>query len=429
MAQGRHRTFDESSQDYRRYRERAFHVRDQTFRVVTKPGVFAWERLDRGTRLLIEAMDVCPADRVLDLGCGCGILGLAAAGMAPQGRVTLVDSSVVAVEAARRTLALNGVTHADVHLSDAASAVRDVAFDVVVTHLPRGKAIARQFIADAAAVLKPDGRLYLAGHKRAGIKPFVTYAQEVFGNGEVIALKKGYRVAVCVKDEDTTVPHTDYYRWHEFSAQVDGRAYRFVSKPGVFSWNELDAGTRVLVETMSVRPGDTALDLGCGCGIIGLIAAHKASQGRVCLTDSSVVAVEAARRTLALNGVTNAEVHLSDGAAAVREVPFDVVITNPPFHQGRKADYNVAHQFIRDAACVLQRRGRLYVVANRFIRYEGHMSEHFHQVSVAYEDNLYRVLLAVRPKKARGKTRRRKSCRDRGPANLASPQGASRPVR
>lgn len=393
--------------NYYRYRERTFHARNHAFRVVTKPGVFSWERLDTGTRLLIEAMDVDPADTALDLGCGYGIVGLAAAGMAPQGRVYLADSSTVGVEAARRTLALNDVTNAEVRLSDVASAVRDVAFDVVATHLPRGKVLARQFIAEAAAVLKPGGRLYLAGHKKAGIKPFVAYAQEVFGNGEVIVFKKGYRVAVCLKDGGTIVPQTDYHRWHEFSAEVRGRVYRFVSKPGVFSWDKLDAGTRVLIETMKIRPGDTALDLGCGYGIIGLIAAEKAHQGRVYLADSSVVAVEASRRTLALGGVTNAEAYLSDGAAAVRDVRFDVVVTNPPFHQERQTNYDVTHQFIRDAASVLQRRGRLYVVANRFIRYEGQMSEHFHEVSVAYEDNLYRVLLAVRPKKVVGKAAER----------------------
>jgi 16S rRNA G1207 methylase RsmC len=154
---------------------------------------------------------------------------------------------------------------------------------------------------------------------------------------------------------------------------------------------------------MKIRPGDTVLDLGCGWGIVGLIAAQKAQQGQVTLVDSSSVAVEAARRTLALNSVINARVLLSDGAAAVHDVRFDVVVTNPPFHQEQQTDYNVAHQFIRDAASVLQRRGRLYVVANRFIRYEHQMSECFHEVSVVYEDNLYRVLLAVRPKKAIGR--------------------------
>ncbi len=394
------RTFDWSPDDYRRYHERAFTVQGQGLRVVTKPGVFSWDRLDRGTQLLIETMHIDPTDTVLDLGCGYGVVGLAAARMALQGRVYLTDSNCVAVEAARRTLALNDVTNAKVRLSDVAAAVRDVQFDVVATHLPRGKTVARQFIADAAAVLKSGGRLYLAGHKQAGIKSFIAYAQEVFGSGNVIALKKGYRVAVCVKDENTTIPETDYHRWRELSAEVSGQRYRFVSKPGVFSWGRLDAGTRVLVETMKIRSDDTALDLGCGYGILGLIAAERAHQGQVHLTDSSAVAVEAARRTLALNGVTNAEVRLSDGVAAMHDLRFDVVVTNPPFHQARQTDYNVAHQFIRDAASVLGRRGRLYVVANRFIRYEHQMSECFHQVSVPYEDNLYRVLLAVRPKKA-----------------------------
>jgi 16S rRNA (guanine1207-N2)-methyltransferase len=386
------------SDDYYHYRERTFQAQDQTFRVVTKPGVFSWDRLDVGTRLLIETMEVDPDDTVLDLGCGYGVVGLAVAGMAPHGQAFLVDSNVVAVEAARRTLALNDVINAEVCLSDCASAVRDVAFDVVAAHLPRGKAIARQFIADAAAVLKPGGRLYLAGHKQTGIKPFIAYAQEIFGDGGIIGLKKGYRVAVCVKDESTIAPETGYHQWREFSAEINEQVIRFVSKPGIFSWDRLDAGTRVLVEAIKIRPGDTVLDLGCGYGVIGLIAAQKAQQGHVHLVDSSAVAVEATRRTMALNGTANAEVHLSDGAATLRDVRFDVVVTNPPFHQGQRTDYNVAHQFIRDAANILRRRGRLYVVANRFIRYEREMSEHFHEVGVVYEDNLYRVLLAVRPK-------------------------------
>jgi 16S rRNA (guanine1207-N2)-methyltransferase len=398
MSRGRNQSFDLISEGYHRYSERAFHARNQTFRVVTKPGVFAWDRLDVATRLLIETLEVEPSDTILDLGCGNGIVGLAAVGMAPQGQVHLADSNLVAVEAAQRTLALNGVTNAEVCLSDCASALRDVAFDVVATHLPRGKATARQFIADAAAVLKPGGRLYLAGHKRSGIKPFVAYAQQVFGNGGVIALKKGCRVTVCVKDENTAIPATDYYRWREFQAEIDGQIHPFISKPGVFSWNRLDAGTRILIETMKVRPADTVLDLGCGSGILGLIAAQKASQGQTYLVDSSILAVEASRRTLARHQVENAQVRLSDGVAAVRDVRFDLAVTNPPFHQERQTDYNVAHQFIQDAASVLQRRGRLYVVANRFIRYERQMNERFHQVSVAYEDNLYRVLLGVRPK-------------------------------
>ena len=388
--------------EYHRYREHAYITRKETFRVVTKPGILNWNRLDPGTRLLVEKMVIGPTDAVLDLGCGYGIVGLAAAKMAVQGQVHLVDSNVVAVEAARRTLALNDLSNAQVHLSDGAATLPAIAFDVVAAHLPRSKALARQFIVNAANALKPGGRFYLAGHKKTGVKSSVSYAQEVFGNSEVLAFKKGYRLVVCTKDADTTIPQTNYHHWHKFSVQVRDQNYSFISKPGVFSWDSLDAGSRVLVETMKIRPADRVLDLGCGCGIVGLAAAKMAVQGQVYLVDSNAIAVEAARRTLSLNSVINAQVHLSDSAAAVQEIAFDIVVTNPPFHQGRQTDYNIAHQFIRDAAAVLKRGGCLYVVANSFIRYEREMSKYFHEVNIVHKDNLYRVLLGKRPKKRDG---------------------------
>ncbi|MBN1580255.1 MAG: class I SAM-dependent methyltransferase [Anaerolineae bacterium] len=384
--------------DFHLYQETTITVHDEPYRIVTKPGIFSWDRLDDATALLIEQMQIAPGDTVLDLGCGYGLVGLVAANLAAQGRVYLVDNNVVAVEAARRTQAINGIGNVEVRIGDCASAVQDVLFDVVVSHLPRGKDVAQQFIADAAAVLKPGGRLYIAGHNKSGIKPFVRSAQTVFGNGEVVAYRRGCRVALCTKDEQTAIPETDYYRWHESSAQIGApsKRYLFAAKPGVFSWKELDEGTRALIETMAVRSGDKVLDIGCGSGIIGAVAAQKGEY--VYLVDSNLVAVSAARRTLALNGVHNAEVALSDGVQAVRDIRFDLVVTNPPFHQGRQTDYSVAHQFIQDAACVLNPKGRLYLVANRFIRYEHQMEQVFQDVRVAYEDNRFRVLFAQKPK-------------------------------
>jgi 16S rRNA (guanine1207-N2)-methyltransferase len=86
---------------------------------------------------------------------------------------------------------------------------------------------------------------------------------------------------------------------------------------------------------------------------------------------------------------------LSDCAAAVLERRFDVVITNPPFHQGVGVDYEVACQFVRDSARVLRSGGRLFLVANRFLRYGDLIKEVFGSVETAYADNRYHVLTAV----------------------------------
>jgi 16S rRNA (guanine1207-N2)-methyltransferase len=117
----------------------------------------------------------------------------------------------------------------------------------------------------------------------------------------------------------------------------------------------------------------------------------------VCV-DSSAAALQATRATLELNGVPEcAQVLASDCASAVCRLRFDVVATNPPFHQGLGVEYDVAQQFVRDAARMLNEGGRMYLVANRFIRYE-RLSElrGMSRVTTVYEDNRFRVLVAVR---------------------------------
>jgi 16S rRNA (guanine1207-N2)-methyltransferase len=80
----------------------------------------------------------------------------------------------------------------------------------------------------------------------------------------------------------------------------------------------------------------------------------------------------------------------------VSERRFDIVITNPPFHQGVGVDYEVACQFVRAAAQVLRPGGHLFLVANRFLRYGDLVKEVFGGVETVYADNRYHVLAAMR---------------------------------
>jgi len=343
-------------------------------------------------------LDIEPTAQVLDLGCGTGVLGLAAALMAPEGWVTLVDCNVAAVETARRTLALNGVTNAEVRLGDGVLGLSPNTFDVVVSHLPRGRAVIEAFIQGAAAVLRPGGRFYFVAHRDAGIRPALLYTEACFGKAGVIRRKKGYHVAMARKPEGLEVPLPEP-GYVTRTIEVAGRQATLVSKPGLFAWDRLDEGTAALIGAMEVRPGERVLDLGCGTGLVGLVAAWRG--GQVTMVDADVRAIEAARRTLEANGVEGVRLLLSDVAAAFLEEGrlkerFDVVATNPPFHQGVGVAYEVGCQFIADGARLLDRRGRLYVVANKFLRYDRLMARLLPSVRTLYEDNRYHVLLGER---------------------------------
>jgi 16S rRNA (guanine1207-N2)-methyltransferase len=204
--------------------------------------------------------------------------------------------------------------------------------------------------------------------------------------------------------EAEAVPSDSYARR---AIALDGIETSLVSKPGVFAWDRVDDGTAALIDTMEIAAHDYVLDLGCGTGLAGLAAARHATAGQVVLVDADVRAVESSRRTLEANNVTNAEVLLSDCGSSGFDRRFDVVITNPPFHQGVGVDYEVACQFVRDAAQLLRRGGRLFLVANRFLRYADHIREVFGNVTAAYADNRYHVLTAVAQKPGSGYNRNR----------------------
>jgi 16S rRNA (guanine1207-N2)-methyltransferase len=147
---------------------------------------------------------------------------------------------------------------------------------------------------------------------------------------------------------------------------------------------------------MRINPGDSVLDLGCGNGIVGLMAARMAARGNAVLLDSDAEAIRSATRSVEANALTNCTVLPSDAGSAVKTSSFDVVVTNPPFHVGRRAEFDIASQFIRDAWEVLKPGGRLYLVANQRLPYENTIRDCFGGFRVEREDHGYKVLSSVK---------------------------------
>ncbi len=227
----------------------------------------------------------------------------------------------------------------------------------------------------AAFALKPLGRLYLSGPKDRGIVTLAKRMKEVFGNVETLTISKGQRV-LCSQKRGPLNP------------------VALVPLP-VFAESKLDEGTRLLLDVMEVRTTDQALDLGCGAGFIGLYMARLATSGRVTMVDASLAAVSAAQQSVLQQGLTNVRVLPGNGAQAVLDQRFSLVATNPPFHQGGIQTLQIAERFIREAAQVLTAKGRFYLVANRFLKYEPTLKTCFDQVQEVGGNSRYKVLLAM----------------------------------
>ncbi len=180
-----------------RRRQLRFLYRGELLTFVVDTGVFAARGLDPGTALLIESLAVRPTDRVLDLGCGWGAVGVAASRSAPRGEVVLTDVNRRAARLAEENLRRNGVTNASVRVGRLFEPVGAGTFDVVATNPPyrAGRELVLELLAEAPAHLSPEGRLLLVGKGSQGIRFYQAWLAEHWApRVRVVGRRSGYRV-------------------------------------------------------------------------------------------------------------------------------------------------------------------------------------------------------------------------------------------
>ena len=139
-----------------------------------------------------------------------------------------------------------------------------------------------------------------------------------------------------------------------------------------FAGTAVDIGTRFLLSVVDdvVPDARTAVDLGCGTGVLATTLALRRPHLRVIATDQSAAAVASATATVAANGVSDrVAVVRDDGLAGQRDGSADLIVLNPPFHIGSAVHTGVAHRMFADAARVLAPGGELWTVWNSHLGY------------------------------------------------------------
>jgi 16S rRNA (guanine1207-N2)-methyltransferase len=177
--------------------ELRFLYRGEVLRFLVDRGVFASHGLDPGTALLIENLAVGRSDRVLDLGCGWGPVGVAAARSARDGHVVLTEVNRRAARLARQNLERNRVANAEVRVGPTFEPVADETFDVIASNPPyhAGRPLVLRMLREATQHLTPRGRLLLVGKGSQGIRFYQGWLEAHWpGPVEVLGRGSGYRV-------------------------------------------------------------------------------------------------------------------------------------------------------------------------------------------------------------------------------------------
>jgi len=265
-------------------------------------------------------------------------------------------------------------------------------YDLGLCLLTKHKAETLANLGRAWAALRPGGFLVCAGGNDVGAGSIERAFKTAIGG--VSALSKSH-CKVFWTERGDTVPPT-LAAWAEAGRMQQVAETGCWSRPGLYNWNKVDAGSALLTEHFPADLGGRVADLGAGWGYLSRMLLDRTPEiTSLDLFEAEWHAIEAARANLATSPASvRLGFHWHDVAAGLPPAGFDWVVMNPPFHQGKATDIDLGRAFIANAAAALAPGGRLLFVANRQLPYEPVVAAHFRAQTTLGETGVYKVILA-----------------------------------
>lgn len=186
-------------------------------------------------------------------------------------------------------------------------------------------------------------------------------------------------------------PYPSQYPLAEQGLQMQDHA-------GVFSQGKLDIGSRFFIEHIPAgNKAKTIIDLGCGNGLLGIVAAAKNPQAEIVFCDESFMATATAELNWQQNIGREQSCRAANGdcLSPLKDQSADLILNNPPFHQGNVVGDFIAQQMFNDAKRVLKPGGELWVVGNRHLGYHKSLKRLFGHCETIAGNSKFVVLKAV----------------------------------
>ncbi len=186
----------------------------------------------------------------------------------------------------------------------------------------------------------------------------------------------------------------DFYKKEDFGmikTKIKGIDFVFETNDRVFSPKDIDLGTLSMLSVVDFQQTDKVLDLGCGYGVVGILAAKIVGEDNVVMIDIDEDAIKLSKKNACLNNVSGIKILKSNGFANLDEKDFTLILSNPPYH----ADFSVAKMFIEKGFNRLCIGGKMYMVTKRKKWYKNKLIAIFGGVKI-WELNGYFVFMSIK---------------------------------
>lgn len=283
-------------------------------------------------------------------------------------------------------------------------ALPEATYPLVLVLPPRQREEARTLLAKACAAVAPGGRVVASVANDEGAKSREADLKQL-ARDSVSSLSK-YHCRTFWTQPDTACDKVLLSQWRQLDAPrrvsaQDVPGAGFLSRPGVFAWDRVDAASAMLAAVLPDDLRGRVADFGAGWGYLSMqVLARCPRIASLDLFEADARALALARRNLADAPASGPDVpvafHWHDVEAGVPG-RFDAIVCNPPFHAlGRGDRPDIGRAFIAAAAAALAPGGSLWLVANRHLPYEDALGTGFAQVRSVAQNGGFKIVHAVK---------------------------------
>jgi 16S rRNA (guanine1207-N2)-methyltransferase len=261
--------------------------------------------------------------------------------------------------------------------------------DTLVYYWPKTKLEAQFQLSALLSQLTLGADIFIVGENRSGVRSVENFLDSF---GHINKIDSARRCSLYHFQAETQLTFNLDKWWQSYSLP-NGIAVSAL--PGVFSASHLDLGSELLLEALLANPElvtGRVLDLGCGAGVLSAVIGQKNPAINLNLTDVNAAALAASNATLIKNNLKG-RVFASD-VFSDSDGKYDLIISNPPFHDGKEINYAAAQTLISEAKKHLNPTGSLCIVANSFLPYAEWLGKAFTHHQLLLKTNKFKVYLA-----------------------------------
>jgi 16S rRNA (guanine1207-N2)-methyltransferase len=371
----------------------------QRYPVRKKETLRAWDAADE------YILDYLAKNDLLHQGVSLLILNDAFGGLSiplSQYQPVVMTDSYLSMQAISSNLKNNDIDYDSITIInslDAPDNVLNKTADIVLFKVPKSLAMLEDQLHRIRPSLSSSTIIIAAGMTKFIHKSTLDLFEKIIGPTTTSQAHKKSRLIFSQFDADLSVPENPHPGKYKPGYQLDDEDLEIINHAAVFSREKLDPGTRFFIENLPVDERyKTIVDLGCGNGILGFMAAVKNPSSKMIFTDESYMAVESSiNNFLTVFGETReAEFLQTDCLFGVPENSVSLILCNPPFHQNNAINDAIAWQMFTESKDALENKGELWVIGNRHLAYHAKLKHLFGNCEVVASNKKFVIVKAIK---------------------------------